>query len=508
MFHSIQISLSDLLGKEYTDHVAEAAAFYGRMSLSDALALADEKVDLFPEAHQRLSEELLAHVGETVIAPFDNDNKGAPTASFAHAFHGAAAPVGGFACTRIGEDGKLYLTGKSEHYHISLGHNFNGYKLIDNARRLGIMNATHNNTRGDITRLLEREIIRVCNPDRDLETVLASSEPRVLNRVINLETGSVAVEAGVKMMLTRFYKLDGSYVTPKKSGKIPVFLVMAAYNQTSEANYHGTTVTTQLFRGMWPEIYQKLETAGVLKVVPVMINDIDDFRRKMEIYNQGEYRTAGFLHEIVLMNYGAVRLSESYLSAAHALCRQYDTPVLVDEIQSCMWYPGMMLYKRYHLTPDFVVLGKGFPGGEYPASKLVTTAEMDSLNQFGALVTNGQEELASLAYLITMKFSSLNHDVIEENSRYFQQRLKEIAGKYASLITKAEGDGLLGALHFSNVEKAADFAARINARGIDNSVQLYKKHCPPALLLKPPVIASKKVLAFICDCIEASASEG
>ena len=35
----------------------------------------------------------------------------------------------------------------------------------------------------------------------------------------------------------------------------------------------------------------------------------------------------------------------------------------------------------------------------YPASKILTSAAFDSLSQFGALVTNGQEELASLAYL-------------------------------------------------------------------------------------------------------------
>ena len=47
-----------------------------------------------------------------------------------------------------------------------------------------------------------------------------------LNRVINLETGSLGVEAGLKMMLARFYKLDGSFSAPKYEGKMPVFFVM------------------------------------------------------------------------------------------------------------------------------------------------------------------------------------------------------------------------------------------------------------------------------------------
>ncbi len=106
------------------------------------------------------------------------------------------------------------------------------------------------------------------------------------------------------------------------------------------------------------------------------------------------------MHEIVLMNYGGTCLHKEYLQKAHELCKAYDTPIMVDEIQSGIWYEELFLFRKYELEPDFVIIGKGFSGGEYPASKIITTAQMDTLNQFGALVTNGQEELASLSYLI------------------------------------------------------------------------------------------------------------
>lgn len=143
-----------------------------------------------------------------------------------------------------------------------------------------------------------------------------SEAPRVLNRLINLETGSVAVETGIKMMLTRFYKLDSSFDAPKYSGKTPVFFVMEDKDGSFEANYHGTSVTAQTFRGMWPEYYQKINEAGIYKIVSVRINDIDDFRTKIEKYNSGNYKTAGFLHEIVLMNYGGVLLNKT-------ICRRH-----------------------------------------------------------------------------------------------------------------------------------------------------------------------------------------
>src|SRR5690606_22645682 len=104
----------------------------------------------------------------------------------------------------------------------------------------------------------------------------------------------------------------------------------------------------------------------------------------------------------------------------YALCQEHDTPIMCDEIQSCMWYSGMFLFKHYGLKPDFVVIGKGFPGGQYAASRIITTAEMDRLNQFGALVTNGQEELAALAYLITMKFADENAKYIDQLGQYYE----------------------------------------------------------------------------------------
>ena len=61
------------------------------------------------------------------------------------------APLTGYGFYRVGEDGRLYLITKSEHYHAPLGHAFPGYRLLEIARRLGIPNATHNNTRGHIT---------------------------------------------------------------------------------------------------------------------------------------------------------------------------------------------------------------------------------------------------------------------------------------------------------------------------------------------------------------------
>ncbi len=512
MFNSPKLSLSDILGSGYTQAIARANDFLGIMSYDESMAIADEKIDFYPEEKQAKNDELLSKVGTVIIEGFDNCEKGCATNAFANATNTAMAPVTGFGNFRIGEDGKLYLIGKSEHYHTPLGHRFNAYKLIDNARKLGVLNATHNNTRGYITRLMETRIVQMANGIDwdDCEATAAvknTDDNKVLNRVINLETGSLACEAGLKMMLARFYKLDPTFPDPKYAGKVPVFFIMGDLKGGIEANYHGTTVVAQTLRGLWPEIREKVAHEELYKVVPVSINDLADFEAKMKEYNSGNYKTCGFCHEIILMNYGGIRLTKEFLQGAYALCKEYDTPTMCDEIQSCMWYDGAFLFRLYGLTPDFSIVGKGFPGGEYPASKIITNADMDTLNQFGALVTNGQEELASLAYLITMTFMRENGKYIATLGQRFDKGLKAIAEKHSKKIVCAEGLDHLAALHFHTVDEAAEFAGKMKKACIDSSVMLYKANCVPALLMKPPVIASEATIDYILNTIDTLLGE-
>lgn len=504
MLNNVGKSLSDLLGAEYIEAVKACAVTLMGQDKDEVDRLGSEKIDFLDSQMIHREDELLEKVGTPLLKAFENENTGASTEAFDKAANSNAAPIGGIGCIRLGEDGRLYLVSKSEHYQSSLGHNFAGYKLINNARKLGILNSTHNNTRGYIVRLLERELIRTINGlDRiqtnELEEILASKQPKVLNKVLNLETGSLACEAAIKMMLMRFYKLDSTFSERKYEGKTPVFFIMGDNEGGVQANYHGTTIFPQTMRGLWPDIRTRCEEDGLYKVVPVKINDIDDFREKIEKYNKGDYKTAGFIHEIILMNYGGIRLTKEFLKAAYELCKKYDTPTMADEIQSCMWYSGMYLFRHYDIEPDFVILGKGFPGGEYPASKVITTAEMDSLNQFGALVTNGQEELASLAYLITMEFVQANGKEIDDVGLYTEQAFKELAQEYPNVIDKVEGKGHLIAIHFNNVDDAVKLVKTLTAQCIDISAQTYKANCPPAALLKPPVIASRKVIDLLVD---------
>ena len=501
-------SLEEMLGAPYIRAVCAAGAALGIGGYEELLKIAREKVEFFPEDFRRGQEELRKKRGERVIEPFKGSCPGAGTYSFQKALDLNSAPLSGRGCYRLGEDGRVHFIGKSEHYQASLGHHFPGFRLLENAMRIGITNITHNNTRGHVTRLLEQELVRVANGlakgDRTgLQAVLDSREPHVLNRVINLETGSLVCEAALKMMLARFYRLQTASGAPKYAGRTPVFLVMAAQDGSCEANYHGTNIVNQMLRGMWPDLYAGMERAGLLRVVPVAIDDERTFRQAVEQYDTGSCKVAGFFHELVLMNYGGVKLSPAYVQACHAICHERDIPVMVDEIQSCMWSPEIFLFREYGCRPDFVSVGKGFPAGMYPASRILTTEPMDNLNQFGALVTNGQEELASLANLITIEFAEANRAHTAAIGALWEETLRGLAARHADRIEKAEGHGLLGALRFRDPQEALDFSHTLSRDcAIDVSVQAYKTNCPPAVLTKPPLIADEATIRDIGAVME------
>ncbi len=518
-FTPVRRSLSDLIGQDHAEAVCAARSALTGESVSDLVSEAKRPIEFLPEAMIRSQVAMLDRVGSRVCPHAPPTSQGASSRAFNAATRTEAAPLSTFGWFRVGEDGRLNLITKSEHYHAPLGHAFPGFELLDVARRLGIPNATHNSTRGHITRRLERELVRVANglPDGDagaLDAAIAADTGK-LNRVLNLETGSLAVEAAFKMCLARFYAHDLAGPTPKHSGRVPVFIVMGDDGGRPFGNYHGTTALVQALRGLWPGLTQELEDRGLMRVCAVRPNVIADLDEAFDRYERppkpgpasGSDRgtkIAAFLHEIVMMNYGARVLDREYLRHAYELCARHDVPVVCDEIQSCLWAPGHFLFREWGLLPDFVALGKGFPGGEYAASRILFSAAYDNLSQFGALVTNGQEEIASLAYLVTMAWASANEGPVRRLGDLYAERLGDLVDRHPRVLATVEGSRHMSALRFHDLAAAQRFARTLNERGLDISAQTYKADCPPVVLTKLPITATEEMIRFVVDRMAAA----
>jgi len=495
-FRPVSVSLADLAGREYMAAVCAARAGLTGEDRRELDQLAREPVDLLPNEFQDRLTGLLPRVGERLCDAMSGSAPGAGSAAFNASTKSTEAPLTGLGYYRVAEDGRLHFISKSEHYHAPLGHGFPGYQLVDRARRLGIPNATHNNTRGHITRLLEQELARTAGGD-------TSSW-----RVFNLETGSLAAEGAIKLLLSRFYKSQPDAPAPKYDGRTPVLVVVGNDDGGAEANYHGTTMVAQMLRGMWPALARRLADHQMLEVRVVRPNCIEDVDRVFAEYETKPYKVAGFLHEIVMMNYGGRVLNREFLEHVYRLCDRHDVPTVVDEIQTCLWHHELYMFREYELDPTCVVLGKGLGAGEYAASRLLFRGQYDTLPQFGALVTNGQEELASLTYLITMRWAQANADVTQQIGEYFEQRLRELADQHRSLIAGIEGRRHCAAVCFEDLARAKAFASTLNGLGIDISAQRYKADCPPTAMLKPPLIAGVDAIDMLVDTMDSVLRSG
>ena len=144
-----------------------------------------------------------------------------------------------------------------------------------------------------------------------------------------------------------------------------------------------------------------------------------------------------------------------------------------------------------------VAIGKGYSGGEYPASRLLLNSRLDILTQFGALVTNGQEELAALAYLITMHWAEKNAEITRAVGDYYEQRLREWAARWKGIVTDIHGSRHLQGIEFADIGQSREFVRKLKAHGLDISVQTYKADCPPVALTKLPIIAGYEVVDWL-----------
>lgn len=132
-FQPVSLSLADLCGEGYIRAVCASHAALTGEAPAAVTEAAFKRVEFFPQALERRLLHLLPKTGQKVGTRLAATPAGATTHQFEAHTKLNAAPLSALGYFRIGEDGRLYLIAKSEHYHAPLGHSFPGYGLLDRA---------------------------------------------------------------------------------------------------------------------------------------------------------------------------------------------------------------------------------------------------------------------------------------------------------------------------------------------------------------------------------------
>lgn len=193
---------------------------------------------------------------------------------------------------------------------------------------------------------------------------------------------------------------------------------------------------------------------------------------------------------------------DDYLPGVRALCDEFGTLFILDEVQTGMGRTGKMFCcEHYNVAPDLMCLAKAFGGGVVPAGAVVGRREIFSRlfdNPFLHTSTFGGNPLACAAALATINV--LIEDRLPQRAAVMGERMlaglrKAIAG-HEALVAGVRGKGLLMALEFHEHSTGYEFGKRMLDRGILVSGTLVNAR---TIRVEPPLTITEEEADYVCQ---------
>ncbi|MCP5251481.1 MAG: aminotransferase class III-fold pyridoxal phosphate-dependent enzyme [Burkholderiales bacterium] len=165
---------------------------------------------------------------------------------------------------------------------------------------------------------------------------------------------------------------------------------------------------------------------------------------------------AAFLIEPIQGESGMRTPASDYISKATVLCHQYNTLIIVDEIQTGLGRTGSLFATEYLADSesiDILLLSKALGGGMIPIGAMLCTKkcwrEEFGLYHSSTFSSNGVICDVALASLDKLT----NDDAILNNVKvmggYFKERLQELVHRYPDAYSKVDGKGLMLGLYIN-----------------------------------------------------------
>eukprot|EP00761_Pharyngomonas_kirbyi_P012499 gb/GECH01012526.1/.p1 GENE.gb/GECH01012526.1/~~gb/GECH01012526.1/.p1 ORF type:complete len:467 (+),score=110.84 gb/GECH01012526.1/:1-1401(+) len=307
--------------------------------------------------------------------------------------------------------------------------------------------------------------------------------------VLPMNTGAEAVETAMKLARKWGYQKKG---IPKDKG-----IILSA-----SGCFHGRTL------GVISMSDDPGAVEGFGPFVPglqkVEYDNVADLKQKLE--QHGDH-VCGFLVEPIQGEAGVVTPDASYIKECAELCKQYNVPLIGDEIQTGIARTGRMLCSEWSdVRPDIVILGKAVSGGVYPVSAVLADEHIMLCIQPGEHgSTFGGNPVAcatARAALEVVKEENLVEHA-DKLGEKFRTALRELN---SNLITQVRGRGLLNAIVINSDDhnvhhgkSAWDVCMGFKERGL-----LAKPTQGDVIRLAPPLVISEKQIDEGIDIISST----
>jgi adenosylmethionine-8-amino-7-oxononanoate aminotransferase len=196
-------------------------------------------------------------------------------------------------------------------------------------------------------------------PACELSAALAKILPQGLNKIFYSESGSVAVEAAMKLAV-QYHDILGY--------KLHKFL-------SFKNSYHGDTMATMslsIYDDAHHSSYENYVTTQHIVDIP---ERDEDFAKFDEYIAHNKHELAAIVIEPLIQAAGGMKFhTPEQLARIYQICKNHGLLFIADEIAVGFMRTGTMFAcEQADITPDILCLGKALSGGMLPLAATITT---------------------------------------------------------------------------------------------------------------------------------------
>lgn len=401
----------------------------------------------------------------------------------------------------------LELIGFDEIYDRAEGVNvfINGEAYLDFLSGYGVLSLGHNHP--EIIRTVERvngspNILQAALSPlaAALAKNLAAIAPGNLQRTFFCNSGTESVEGALKLARAA-------------TGKQKILY--------TEKCFHGKTLGSLSAVGR--EKYQTPFQPLLPGFQRIPFGDADALKKKLK---EGDF--AAFIVEPVQAEGGIVVPPVGYLKESEKICREYDTLLIVDEVQTGLGRTGAMFACDHEgVEPDILCVAKALSGGIVPIGAFITTDEIWR-KAYGGMErcllhtsTFGGNARACAAGLATIEILCRDEGrIISETGtkgQRFLEKLKKL--EHHSLVKEVRGKGLLAGIEFNQPQVLPgvvkhlleeNFAPLVAAdlKSEFKILTAYTFNNPSVIRLEPPLLVTDEQLSYVAESLDKVCGRG
>jgi putrescine aminotransferase len=261
--------------------------------------------------------------------------------------------------------------------------------------------------------------------------------------------------------------------------------------------YHGCTglALSMMARGSMRDFAEPLAPG----FTEVRYGDADDLAARIS------ERTAAVVLEAVRSDCDGRRPPDDYFAHVRRLCDETGAKLVSDEVVCGMGRLGHLWGCQYwDVEPDMLVLGKGFSGGLYPMSAVVTRPEC--LDFFGE---SPYRTISSFAW--SNIGARISRAALEETERLLPRAsllgdrihagLRTLQERHADVLRGVRRTGLLFALDFADDASGFGFLAQLFVRGV---LAVASSQRRDIVKLYPPLVLEDEQIDLFLEAAESA----